>query len=74
MCNLYGGMRGVVHLLYEKGYRKIALMTGPCDVYCMDQRDRGYLDEVQTLGLAYQNVLAAGGRDPMNPRARGFRR
>jgi len=57
MCNLYSGMRMMVRLLYDQGCRKIALMTGPSDVYCMDQRDRGYRDEMRALQLTYENIL-----------------
>ncbi len=57
MCNLYGGMRDIVRLLYQKGRRSIAMMSGPSDVYCMDQREAGYKDEIQALGLTYQNIF-----------------
>ena len=57
MCNLYGGMRDIVRHLYQKGRRRIAMMSGPSEVYCMDRREAGYRDEIQTLGFGYQNII-----------------
>ena len=57
MCDLYSGMRKIVRLLYEEGHRKIAMMTGPSGVYCMDQREMGYRDELRALGLQYENIM-----------------
>ena len=57
MCNLYGGMRDMVRLLHQKGRRRIAMMSGPSNVYCMDQREAGYRDEIRALGLEYENIF-----------------
>jgi len=57
MCDLYSGMRMMVRLLYGQGCRKIAMMTGPSDVYCMDQRETGYRDELRALRLADETVI-----------------
>ncbi len=57
MCNLYSGMRMMVRLLHGEGHRKIALMTGPSDVYCMDQREMGYREELKALRLTYENIM-----------------
>ncbi len=57
MCDLYSGMRKMVRLLHGEGCRKIAMMTGPSGVYCMDQREMGYRDELRALGLRYENVI-----------------
>ena len=57
MCDLYGGMRKMVRLLHREGRRRITMMSGPSNVYCMDQREAGYRDEMQALGLPHQNIL-----------------
>ena len=57
MCDLYSGMRMMVRLLYGQGCRKIVMMTGPSDVYCMDQRETGYRDELRALRLADETVI-----------------
>ena len=57
MCDLYNGMRKMVRLLHDRGCRKITMMTGPSAVYCMDQREMGYLDEMHALGCSYQHIL-----------------
>ena len=44
MCDLYGGMKALMTRLYESGRRRIALLTGPRDVYCLDLRERGWRD------------------------------
>ena len=44
MCDLYGGMKALMARLYENGRRRIALLTGPKDVYCLDLRERGWRD------------------------------
>ena len=44
MCDLYGGMKALMTRLYESGRRRIALLTGPRDVYCIDLRERGWRD------------------------------
>ncbi|MBE0600259.1 MAG: substrate-binding domain-containing protein [Firmicutes bacterium] len=33
------------------------MMSGPSNVYCMDQREAGYRDEIRALGLTYQNIF-----------------
>lgn len=57
MCDLYGGMREMVRLLHREGRRKITMMSGPSNVYCIDQREAGYRDEMRALGLSYQSIL-----------------
>lgn len=44
MCDLYGGMKALMARLYESGRRRIALLTGPENVYCLDLRERGWHD------------------------------
>ena len=57
MCNLYDGMREIVRLLHREGRGRIAMMSGPSSVFCIDQREAGYLDEIQALGLPFQRIL-----------------
>ena len=56
MCDLYGGMRMMLEELYRRGYRKMALLTGPEGAYCLDLRKAAYLDFLREKGLEYQKI------------------
>lgn len=56
MCDLYGGMRMMLEELYSRGYRRMALLTGPDGAYCLDLRKAAYLDFLREMGLEYQKV------------------
>ncbi len=61
MCDLYGGMRLVMLALCARGYRRIAMLSGPENVYCLDLRTQGYADFIQTVGLAYHRCYHLDG-------------
>ena len=44
MCDLCGGMKALMARLYAAGRRRIALLTGAENVYCLDLRERGWRD------------------------------
>jgi len=56
MCDLYGGMKLMIGELYAKGYRKIAMISGPANVFCLDLRIDGYMDAARELGLQYVRI------------------
>ena len=56
IVNLYGGMRMMLEELYRRGYRKMALLTGPEGAYCLDLRKAAYLDFLREKGLEYQKI------------------
>ena len=76
MCDLYGGMKALMARLYESGRRHIALLTGPCDVYCLDLRECGWHDflaehnlpadaAIHLSEVSYEAALAAMRDGPM---------
>ncbi len=56
MCDLYGGMKGLIHTIHSRGCRRIALISGPADVYCLDLRANGYRDALRDLSLTYERI------------------
>lgn len=56
MCDLYGGMRMMLEELYRRGYRRLALLTGPDGAYCLDLRKAAYLDFLRKKGMDFQLV------------------
>ena len=57
MCDLYGGMKALMARLYERGRRRIVLLTGPRDVYCLDLRERGWRDFLVEHSLPAEAAL-----------------
>ncbi len=44
MCDLYGGMKGLLEALYVRGCSRIAVLSGAENVDCLEQRERAYAD------------------------------
>lgn len=56
MCDLYDGMVKGITALFQKGYRKIALLSGPKGAYSLDLRLQGYQDALRTFNLSCERV------------------
>lgn len=50
----YGGAREAVYHLLSRGYRQIAHITGPSDVWTCAERLRGYRAALDEAGMAWQ--------------------
>ncbi|MZD09884.1 substrate-binding domain-containing protein [Streptomyces sp. SID5785] len=57
----YAGARSAVGHLAARGRRRIAIITGPLDVYGAQRRLTGYTDELAGAGLAHEEDLIAYG-------------
>ena len=51
MCDLYGGMRALLEALYDRGCRRVELLSGVRNVLCFDLRNSAYLDFCAQRGL-----------------------
>lgn len=56
MCDLYEGMKRMCAALYDRGYRRMALLSGAEGVYALELRNRGYLDFLKEKGLEYSRI------------------
>lgn len=51
MCDLYGGMKQLLTRLYDRGLRRMALLSGAQNVHCFDLRDGAFMDFCAEKGL-----------------------
>lgn len=61
MCDLYGGMQLAMRALFERGYKRIAMLSGPENVCCLDLRTQGYVDFIESAALAYRRIYHLDG-------------
>ncbi len=61
MYDLYNGMLEMMQLLYDRGYRRIAMLSGMGNVHCIELRTRGYSDFIAQKGLTYHRIIHLDG-------------
>lgn len=61
MCDLYGGMKQLLEVLYAQGYSRIALLSGTENAHCLELRDSAYVDFNRAHGLDARKLFHLNG-------------